>query len=241
MPMMSAVPLRNFSAPAHPASASPAADDGVQMQSGFVERPLQALDMAMVRQIKAQLMEIDANKDGRIDSDELKKLLEKHGGDAFTKEEIAELGDLYYAGKAGGSVRFDKFIEAIDRVAARSASVEMSPRDVGDDGQHFRESGRHPLGIGRDGMEFVGLGKPHGHYTAEELDVKLTHVAPKGIVDRMAYNSVRVVRVLFDAATNWKNDNITVNNVLNRTIYLETIAAVPGMVAVSSLVFLLLS
>ena len=33
--------------------------------TGFVERPLEALDMAVVRQIKAELMEVDANSDGR--------------------------------------------------------------------------------------------------------------------------------------------------------------------------------
>ena len=87
------------------------------------------------------------------------------------------------------------------------------------------------MGIGRDGVEFVGLGKAHGHYTEDELDVKLTHVPPKDMVDKLAFNSVQVVRYVFDSATGWRNDTITVNNVLYRTIYLETIAAVPGMVA----------
>ena len=32
---------------------------------GKVERTLKALDMALVRQIKAELMEVDANSDGR--------------------------------------------------------------------------------------------------------------------------------------------------------------------------------
>ena len=32
---------------------------------GFVQKPLEALDMALVRQIKAELMEVDANSDGR--------------------------------------------------------------------------------------------------------------------------------------------------------------------------------
>lgn len=33
--------------------------------TGFVERPLKALDMAVVRQIKSELMEVDVNSDGR--------------------------------------------------------------------------------------------------------------------------------------------------------------------------------
>ena len=35
------------------------------MPPGTVEKPLQILDMAMVRKIKAELMEVDANSDGR--------------------------------------------------------------------------------------------------------------------------------------------------------------------------------
>uniref|UniRef100_A0A6T6FT51 EF-hand domain-containing protein n=1 Tax=Craspedostauros australis TaxID=1486917 RepID=A0A6T6FT51_9STRA len=217
----SAISFRPFSAQAAPT---------VDNVPGFVERPLKSLDKSMVRQIKAELMAVDKDNNGRLDAEELKQLLHKHC-DVFTDEEVVEIGELYYAAKAGGSVRFDNFIEAIDRVADRGAVSGISTSTDDDHTQHFRESGRHPLGIGRDGVEFINLGKSHGHYTTEELDVKLTHVEPKGIIDKMAYNSVKGVRVLFDAATNWRSDNITANNVLNRTIYLETIAAVPGMVA----------
>jgi hypothetical protein len=80
-------------------------------------------------------------------------------------------------------------------------------------------------------VEFAGLGKSHGHYTDIELNVKLTHMEPKDYIDTLAFNAVKAVRYLFDAATGWRSDNITINNILNRTIYLETIAAVPGMVA----------
>ncbi len=163
----------------------------------------------------------------RLDADELKQLLRKHN-DVFTDREIVEIGELYYAAKAGGSVNFNNFIEAVDRVAEKSIPTEgvaLQDRPL-----HFREGTQHPLGIGRDGVEFFNLGNPHGHYTEEELNVKLTHVEPKGIVDKMAYNAVRAVRVLFDSATGWRNDasKITATNVLYRVIYLETIAAVPG-------------
>ena len=90
-----------------------------------------------------------------MDPDELKELLRKHG-DAFTDEEIVELGDLYYSAKAGGSVRFDNFIEAVDRVAA-GVDNKIDKIKYEDASEHFRESGRHPLGVGRDGGKF-GLG-----------------------------------------------------------------------------------
>jgi hypothetical protein len=74
-------------------------------------------------------------------------------------------------------------------------------------------------------------GKSHGFYTAEELDVKLTHLEPVGFRYHSAYNIVKAVRFVFDSATGWRNDNITAHNILHRVIYLETVAAVPGMVA----------
>ena len=172
-------------------------------------------------------MAVDANSDGKIDASELKELLRKHHG-AFTDKEIVEIGDLYYAGKAGGSVSFDRFIEAVDRAADNTPKIDRINEDKY---AHFKNSDRHPLGIGRDGMEFYQAGKGHGHYTLEELNVKLTHVPPKGIRDKLAFNAAKAVRLLFDGATGWRNTNITVPNILNRVIYLETIAAVPGMVA----------
>jgi hypothetical protein len=193
---------------------------------------LQALDMAAVRQIKAELMEVDANgnPDGRIDADELKALLKRHNT-TFTDEEIIELGELYYAGKSGGAVSIDKFIEAIDYAAANANGDDKHIRENDEKAQHFRETGRHPLGVGRCGLEYMPAKSNHGHYTEEELDVKLTHVEPATFSDRLALGAVKTVRVLFDTATGWRNDNITATNILRRVIFLETIAAVPGMSA----------
>lgn len=49
--------------------------------------------------------------------------------------------------------------------------------------------------------------------------------------DRIALKAVKAVRWGFDKATGWKYGNLTEDKILNRIIYLETIAAVPGMVA----------
>jgi hypothetical protein len=59
----------------------------------------------------------------------------------------------------------------------------------------------------------------------------MTHVEPQTLRDRLALNCVKAVRMGFDFATGWNYGNITPNMVLNRTIYLETIAGVPGMCA----------
>jgi hypothetical protein len=63
-----------------------------------------------------------------------------------------------------------------------------------------------------------------------DWDIELTHTPPETIGDRLAYNAVKAVRYVFDVSTGWQGE-ITPSKVMNRTIYLETIAAVPGMVA----------
>jgi hypothetical protein len=73
--------------------------------------------------------------------------------------------------------------------------------------------------------------KTHGKYTEEELNVKLTHVPPQDWKDKAALGAVKLVRFGFDTATGWNRGEITQDKILNRAIFLETIAAIPGMVA----------
>lgn len=73
--------------------------------------------------------------------------------------------------------------------------------------------------------------KTHGKYTEEELNIEQTHVPPVTLSDKTALLAVRAVRFLFDAGTLWNVGAITRNKILNRAIFLETIAAIPGMVA----------
>jgi hypothetical protein len=153
----------------------------------------------------------------RLDADELRALLRKHTG-TFTDEEIVELSNLYYAVKAGGSVPFSDFIEAIDRVVEEG------------DGEGTKTIADNPIGIRRESMEYYNIGKAH-QYTDDQLNIRLTHREPERFLDKAAYYSCQAVRLVFDMATGWRMDNIKVDNTLNRVIYLETIAAVPGMVA----------
>jgi hypothetical protein len=143
---------------------------------------------------------------------------------------VLEIGELFYAGKAGQSIPFDRFIEAIDFVASNQQEKKDSEQSTSSS-EHFKDGERHPLGVGRCAAEYMMSGKSHGFYTAEELDVKLTHVKPVGIRDNLALGAVKVMRFVFDTGTGWRKDNINTHNILNRVIYLETVAAVPGMVA----------
>jgi hypothetical protein len=161
----------------------------------------------------SQCSTLSSYSSSSIDTDELKQLLRKH--QAFTEDEIVEIGELFYAGKSGGSVPFDRFIEAIDRVVQREES----------DNVDFDEKG-NPLKIGSCGNEYLFY-KSHGNM---DWNIELTHTPPETIGDRVAYNAVKAVRYVFDVSTGWHGE-ITPSKVMNRTIYLETIAAVPGMVA----------
>ena len=57
------VPVRAFSS----APLNSVTTDSVSAAAGpgYIEKPLKALDLAAVRQIKAELMAVDANSDGK--------------------------------------------------------------------------------------------------------------------------------------------------------------------------------
>jgi Alternative oxidase len=151
----------------------------------------------------------------------LKELLRKHKN-AFTDEEVMIIGEMFYAGRSGAGVPIDRFIEALDQVL-----VEQTKSDPQDD------DSKNPLNIGQCGNEYLFFNS-HANYTKEDLvGVKMTHTEPATFSDRLAFNAVKLVRFFFDIATGWTSDkvSITPERILNRTIYLETIAAVPGMVA----------
>jgi len=113
---------------------------------GTVTKSLRVLSRDVVRQILDDLESVDANSDGRIETDELKQLLRKHHS-AFTEEEVFEIGEIFYAGKSGGSVPFDRFIEAVDRVVQKEKLGNGIDRD--EDG--------NPLQIGTCGEFLFGL------------------------------------------------------------------------------------
>jgi hypothetical protein len=150
-----------------------------------------------------------------MDADDLTNLLKRHQS-AFTDEEIVEFSELFYAGKAGGSMSVPEFVQTLDHIA--SSSDKSGER-------------RHPILDGNCSTEYI-YRKSHASYTPEDLDIKLTHQAPENFSDRAAFSAVKIVRCIFDTATGWSNNKIvTQDKILNRVIFLETVAAVPGMVA----------
>lgn len=148
-----------------------------------------------------------------MDSNEFKQLLRKHKN-IFSEKEILEIAELFYVGNAGKSIPFDDLLKAIDRLASE-------PKDG--------EARRNPLGVGSCAAEYY-YDLNHHQWKKDQLNIELSHVSPETMMDKAAYAAVKLVRLGFDAATGW-NGEITQKKVLQRVIFLETIAAVPGMTA----------
>jgi Ca2+-binding EF-hand superfamily protein len=71
----------------------------------------------------------------------------------------------------------------------------------------------------------------HSVWTQEEVDaVTVTHRDTKTTSDRLAYNAVQFARKSFDLLSGYHPDKMTKDIVLNRAIFLETVAGCPGMV-----------
>lgn len=90
----------------------------------------------------------------------------------------------------------------------------------------------HPL------VQELGLQRPSAKhlitspaYTDAEINsVKETHVEIDTFRKKIAHRIVRFLRWSFDRATNYDPKNMTEDKYLDRFVFLETIAAVPGMV-----------
>lgn len=106
------------------------------------------------------------------------------------------------------------------------------------DSVHFKQSAtKHPLNIKKwsppEGAKDYHLSPlPHAIWTPEEVQqVRQTHVEPNSLSDKMAFNTVKLLRNAFDIISGYKIGALTENKVLNRAIFLETVAGVPGMAA----------
>lgn len=65
---------------------------------------------------------------------------------------------------------------------------------------------------------------------ADSAKVEVNHKPTRGVGDVIAYRAVRLCRFLFDTLSGYSFGKITEKKVVNRCLFLETIAAVPGMV-----------
>jgi len=61
-------------------------------------------------------------------------------------------------------------------------------------------------------------------------DVEYTHRKTEGIKDKLAHGAVRLVRSSFDFFSRYDPEKMTERDWMNRAIFLETVAGVPGMI-----------
>ncbi|KAG4066435.1 hypothetical protein HA402_007071 [Bradysia odoriphaga] len=107
-----------------------------------------------------------------------------------------------------------------------------NPGDV-----HFKiSSGNHPLG--NENVKKVRRNVwdnpiPHTIYNESDLKVEKTHHQPKKMHEHLASFAVKCMRGGFDLASRYKGPggDMTKRDWLNRCLFLETVAGVPGMVA----------
>jgi hypothetical protein len=71
----------------------------------------------------------------------------------------------------------------------------------------------------------------HAVYRMEDIeDVKVTRKTSECIKDFLAYGAVKLTRTSFDLLTRYNPEKMTERDWVNRAIFLETVAGVPGMI-----------
>ena len=101
---------------------------------------------------------------------------------------------------------------------------------------HFKISANvHPMGVSKvpqNTPNYWDNPMAHPVWTEEEVHgVVKTHVPVASTADTIALGAVKLCRWAFDTVTLYKWGALTEKKVLNRAIFLETVAGVPGMTA----------
>lgn len=65
---------------------------------------------------------------------------------------------------------------------------------------------------------------------------RITHFRPEGIQDKLAYAIIKACRAVFDVCSGYALGRIDERGWLNRIVFLETVAGVPGMIKVETAV-----
>eukprot|EP00904_Undaria_pinnatifida_P007664 jgi/Undpi1/4027/HiC_scaffold_16.g07394.m1 len=135
-------------------------------------------------------------------------------------------------GGGGGAGMASRSIGTKKKIGEKVAGEEIRP---GARSQvHFRATAnKHPLGLGpsqdKKGKEWS---MPAEIWSDDELNsIQVTHKEPEEAVDHFAYRGVRFLRWSFDVLAGFKTGVVDEHKYLNRVIFLETVAGIPGMVA----------
>ena len=130
--------------------------------------------------------------------------------------------------------------KTLERKAAEVGKNSGKHSEVKHDMVHFKASpNTHPLDIKKvqdatpeEIAKYGHRGVPHPIWTEEEVHgVVQTHKEPMDFSDRFALACVKSARWGFDTFSLYRFGKISKEKVLNRAIFLETVAGVPGMTA----------
>ena len=71
----------------------------------------------------------------------------------------------------------------------------------------------------------------HAVYDLNEVEkIEPYHNQPDTLMDKIAFNAIRVVRGSYDLMTRYNPETMKEREWLNRILFLETVAGVPGMI-----------
>lgn len=124
-------------------------------------------------------------------------------------------------------------------VQSRSDEVFQRYCEKAEDMKHFKDGGFHDKrvfvsSVANGGDDDYALPHPIWSQT-EAKGVKVTHRAPVGTTDRLAYGTVQLMRKSFDVFSGYslkkRLQTLDERDMLRRCIFLETVAGVPGFAA----------
>jgi hypothetical protein len=92
----------------------------------IIATPPSLLNRDVIRSIKQDLVEADVNGDSRICFEELKWMLHKHKHkyDSFSKQDIDEIGEMFFVGTSGQSVKHTTFLRGVQHAATQGDPQE---------------------------------------------------------------------------------------------------------------------
>ncbi|KAK2161626.1 hypothetical protein LSH36_113g05009 [Paralvinella palmiformis] len=125
-------------------------------------------------------------------------------------------------------------------ISARIEEVRTGKFDKMNDPEklaHFRtpaavEQSSNSTSVSKDDNVYENYTMPHPIWSQKEVhSVRVTHKTPQGINDWLAYMTIKSLRVGYDIISGYNRRTRDEALWLNRIVFLETVAGVPGMVA----------
>ena len=87
----------------------------------------QILDMDVIKRIRSDIKFADANKDGKVDFEDLKRLFAARYSHLYDQHEIDEIGELLFVGKSGSAIKNNQIVRCILHGAHGGVPAQTGP------------------------------------------------------------------------------------------------------------------